>query len=59
MLIHFVMFFFCLFVCLMLFFRVDKCKVLDSKMRPLWIVFQNEDSQADDVLEIFKNGDGE
>lgn len=39
-------------------FRVDKCKVMDSKMRPLWVVFQNQDSLGDDVLQIFKNGDG-
>ena len=38
--------------------RVSKCKVMDSKMRPLWLVFQNQDSLGDDVLQIFKNGDG-
>ncbi len=31
---------------------------MDSKMRPIWIVFQNEDSNGDNVAEIFKNGDG-
>ena len=40
-------------------FRVDKCKVMDSKMRPIWVVFQNEDANGDNVAEIFKNGDGE
>ena len=48
---------FCLFVVCLLF-RVDKCKVMDSKMRPLWIVFENEDANGDTVAEIFKNGDG-
>ena len=32
---------------------------MDSKMRPLWLVFQNQDGLGDDVLQIFKNGDGE
>lgn len=39
--------------------RIEKCKVMDSKMKPLWVVFQNQDSLGDDVLQIFKNGDGE
>ena len=39
-------------------YRVGKCKVMDSKMRPLWLVFQNQDGLGDDVLQIFKNGDG-
>ena len=39
------------------FLRVDKCKVMDSKMRPLWIVFENDDSYGDDIYVIFKNGD--
>lgn len=37
--------------------RVEKCKVMDSKMRPLWIVFQNADKHGDDIYIIFKNGD--
>ena len=36
---------------------VEKCKVMDSKMRPLWLVFQNQDSLGDNILQIFKNGD--
>ncbi|XP_017873491.1 PREDICTED: phosphatidylinositol 4,5-bisphosphate 3-kinase catalytic subunit delta isoform [Drosophila arizonae] len=35
----------------------DKCKVMDSKMRPLWVVFENVDQTANDVYIIFKNGD--
>ena len=31
---------------------------MDSKMRPLWLVFQNQDSIGGDILQIFKNGDG-
>ncbi|KAJ1528067.1 hypothetical protein ONE63_007985 [Megalurothrips usitatus] len=37
--------------------RIDKCKVMDSKMRPLWVVFENEDAYGEDVYVIFKNGD--
>lgn len=37
--------------------RVDKCKVMDSKMRPLWVVFENDDPYGDDIYVIFKNGD--
>jgi len=32
---------------------------MDSKKKPLWLVFENYDEEADDVLIIFKNGDGE
>ncbi|EDW83168.1 uncharacterized protein Dwil_GK22711 [Drosophila willistoni] len=35
----------------------DKCKVMDSKMRPLWVVFENADQTSSDVYIIFKNGD--
>ncbi|KAH8381475.1 hypothetical protein KR093_005397 [Drosophila rubida] len=35
----------------------DKCKVMDSKMRPLLVVFENVDQTASDVYIIFKNGD--
>ncbi|KAI4460968.1 phosphatidylinositol kinase [Holotrichia oblita] len=37
--------------------RVQKCRVMDSKMKPLWIVFENADEFAQDVCIIFKNGD--
>lgn len=37
--------------------RADKCKVMDSKMRPLWIVYHNSDINGDDINIIFKNGD--
>ncbi|EDV43114.1 uncharacterized protein Dana_GF18327, isoform B [Drosophila ananassae] len=35
----------------------DKCKVMDSKMRPLWVVFENADKTSNEVSIIFKNGD--
>lgn len=38
--------------------RVDKCKFMDSKMKPLWLVFENVDMNADNIYLIFKNGDG-
>ncbi|XP_058063113.1 phosphatidylinositol 4,5-bisphosphate 3-kinase catalytic subunit delta isoform [Anopheles bellator] len=37
--------------------RIDRCKVMDSKMRPLWIVYENSDRSGDDINMIFKNGD--
>ncbi|KAJ9596012.1 hypothetical protein L9F63_012745, partial [Diploptera punctata] len=37
--------------------KVEKCRVMDSKMRPLWIVFENDDPYGDDIYIIFKNGD--
>jgi hypothetical protein len=36
--------------------RVDKCKYMDSKKLPLWLVFSNA-SGGDDVYIIFKAGD--
>ncbi|XP_063708405.1 phosphatidylinositol 4,5-bisphosphate 3-kinase catalytic subunit beta isoform [Culicoides brevitarsis] len=37
--------------------KIDKCKVMDSKMRPLWFVYENADMHGDDIYIIFKNGD--
>ncbi|XP_013097729.2 phosphatidylinositol 4,5-bisphosphate 3-kinase catalytic subunit beta isoform [Stomoxys calcitrans] len=37
--------------------KPEKCKVMDSKMRPLWIVFENADQNCHDIYIIFKNGD--
>lgn len=37
--------------------RLERCRVMDSKMRPLWIVFENSDIYGDDVYMMFKNGD--
>ena len=37
---------------------VEHCKFMDSKMRPLYLVFENLDELGDLVRIIFKNGDG-
>lgn len=37
--------------------HVDKCKTMDSKMRPLWTVFENGDPIGSDIYFIFKHGD--
>lgn len=37
--------------------KAEKSKVMDSKMRPLWVVFDNRDRHGDDIFLIFKNGD--
>jgi len=37
--------------------KVECCKYMSSKKKPLWLVFENTDEGADDVLIIFKNGD--
>lgn len=37
--------------------HVEQCKTMDSKMRPLWTVFENDDISGNDIYFIFKNGD--
>ena len=37
---------------------IDKCKSMDSKMKPLWMVYKNADPYGSDIFEIFKQGDG-
>ncbi|XP_065886495.1 phosphatidylinositol 4,5-bisphosphate 3-kinase catalytic subunit beta isoform-like [Dysidea avara] len=37
--------------------KPDSCKFMDSKMKPLWLVFENEDKTGQDVYQIFKHGD--
>ena len=32
---------------------------MNSKKKPLWLVFENEDELGEDVHVMFKNGDGE
>ena len=39
-------------------FRDNKYKYMDSKKKPLFLVFENADPGADDVYILFKNGDG-
>ena len=37
----------------------DKCKFMDSKMKPLWMVWGSQDPMGQDVLLLYKKGDGE
>ncbi|KAK3713310.1 hypothetical protein QZH41_009033, partial [Actinostola sp. cb2023] len=37
--------------------RIEKCKYMDSKMKPLWLDFENMDELGAPVKMIFKNGD--
>ncbi|KAL8578264.1 hypothetical protein ACOMHN_005655 [Nucella lapillus] len=37
--------------------KVQKCKVMKSKKRPLWLVWSNADSAGPDVSLLYKNGD--
>ncbi|XP_037540167.1 phosphatidylinositol 4,5-bisphosphate 3-kinase catalytic subunit delta isoform isoform X2 [Nematolebias whitei] len=36
---------------------VDKCRFMDSKMKPLWLIYKKLTDQGDMVGIIFKNGD--
>ncbi|TKC35328.1 hypothetical protein EI555_001245, partial [Monodon monoceros] len=36
---------------------IEKCKYMDSKMKPLWLVYNNKVFGEDSVGVIFKNGD--
>ena len=38
---------------------VDRCRFMDSKMKPLWLMYKKRMTQGDTVGIIFKNGDGE
>ena len=37
--------------------KIEKCKTMDSKKVPLWLVFVNSDPQGKDLYVIFKCGD--
>ena len=37
--------------------RVEKCRYMDSKKLPLWLVFENADPLGEDYYVIFKEGD--
>ena len=37
--------------------KVEKCKCMDSKKVPLWLVFKNADPLGDSLVVIFKAGD--
>ncbi|XP_064610271.1 phosphatidylinositol 4,5-bisphosphate 3-kinase catalytic subunit delta isoform-like [Liolophura sinensis] len=36
---------------------VEKCKFMDSKKRPLWLVWKNADPSGPDINILYKNGD--
>ena len=37
--------------------RIEKCKFMDSKKLPLWLVFENADPNGDPIYVIYKVGD--
>lgn len=37
--------------------KPEKCRFMDSKMKPLWLVFENSDFASEDIAIIFKYGD--
>ncbi|CAM9242537.1 unnamed protein product [Ectocarpus fasciculatus] len=37
--------------------KFEKCKVMESKKMPLWVVFENADRDGDNFYTIFKSGD--
>ena len=38
-------------------FMINKCKSMDSAKAPLWLVFENADTNGDSIWLIFKSGD--
>ncbi|XP_052715209.1 phosphatidylinositol 4,5-bisphosphate 3-kinase catalytic subunit delta isoform-like [Crassostrea angulata] len=36
---------------------VDRCKIMDSKKRPLWLEWTNADPKGPNILIMYKNGD--
>ena len=38
-------------------FIVEKCKIMKSKKKPLWLVFQNSDINGEEIVVMFKKGD--
>lgn len=37
--------------------RPEFCRIMDSKMKPLWLTFENADPHAKDIAMIYKYGD--
>ena len=37
--------------------KVEKCKIMDSKKKPLWLVLNNADDDGDPIVVMFKTGD--
>lgn len=38
-------------------FRAEECKAKDSKMAPLWLVFENGDPHGKSIYLLYKYGD--
>ena len=38
-------------------FKVDECKYMKSKKKPLWLVLVNADPNGEDIIVLFKSGD--
>ena len=36
---------------------MEKCRVMSSKKKPLWLEFENADRLGDRILVMFKSGD--
>jgi len=36
---------------------VEKCRVMESKKKPLWLVFENADEEGEEITVMFKAGD--
>ena len=39
-------------------FRLEKCKVMTSKKRPLWLVWNNAEYEDSKIAVLYKTGDG-
>ena len=37
--------------------KIDKCKVMESKKKPLWLVFEDADNDDNEITVMFKAGD--
>ena len=50
----------CLFIILTCFCSDSLCKFMDSAKKPLWLVWNNEDTFAEDtkIYIMYKSGDG-
>ncbi|GMH94167.1 hypothetical protein TrST_g4028 [Triparma strigata] len=37
--------------------KIDKCRVMESKKKPLWLVFEDADNEQNEITVMFKAGD--
>ena len=37
--------------------KIEKCKVMNSKKKPLWLAFDNVDPMGEKIMVMFKSGD--